>query len=308
MELYRPLPVLRVNLMVSIEFYKMTGLRSPPTTRIKSVPIKLTADSGAQVTACNVDKLPLLGLKKKDLLTTAVGLECANKEDANVLGVFFGSIVAKISGGNDITPQSLVYVMRHGGDLLSREVLRQLGVLPPEFPMIGQFGSDQVGRHAVAEVTVDGSEDEGAVKREMFQPPGQCDPQSHIPCQCPLRTVVDVPEQLPFAAVLENRMKLEDWILEYYTPGALNVCKRQPMPSTAGPPLKIFVDPAATPVRCTMPVPVPLHFRDQVKKDLLADEQRGVIEMVPLGVKPTWMAKMLIQHKKVQGGWWTCLP
>ena len=81
----------------------MTGLRSPPTTRIKSVPIKLTADSGAQVTACNVDKLPLLGLRKKDLLTTAVGLECANKEDANVLGVFFGSIVAKISGGNDIT-------------------------------------------------------------------------------------------------------------------------------------------------------------------------------------------------------------
>ena len=70
------------------------------------------------------------------------------------------------------------------------------------------------------------------------------------------------------------------------------------MPSTAGPPLKIFVDPAATPVRCTKPVPVPLHFRDQVKKDLLADEQRGVIERVPLGVQPTWMAKMLIQPKK----------
>ena len=88
----------------------------------------------------------------------------------------------------------------------------------------------------MAEVSVDGSEHKGAVKREMFQPPGQCDPQSHIPCQCPLRTVVDVPDQLPFAAVPENRKKLEDWILEYYTPGAFNVCKRQPMPSTAGPP------------------------------------------------------------------------
>ena len=33
--------------------------------------------------------------------------------------------------------------MRHGGNLLSREVLKQLGVLPPEFPMIGQFCSGQ---------------------------------------------------------------------------------------------------------------------------------------------------------------------
>ena len=53
--------------------------------------------------------------------------------------------------------------------------------------------------------------------------------------------------------------------------------------------VEIFVDSAA-PVRCTKPVPVPLHFREQVKKDLLADEQRGVIEKVPLGVTPTWEA------------------
>ena len=81
------------------------------------VSMKLTADSGAQVTACNVDKLSLLGLRWKDLLSTASGLECAHKED---------------------TVRSL-YVMKHGGDLLSREVLRQLGFLPPEFPKVGQF-------------------------------------------------------------------------------------------------------------------------------------------------------------------------
>ena len=73
----------------------------------------------------------MLGLRRKDLLSTAVGLECANKEDANVLGVFIGKVVAKDDGGNIITVQSLVYVMKHGGDLLSREVLGQLGVLPP---------------------------------------------------------------------------------------------------------------------------------------------------------------------------------
>ena len=113
-----------------------------------------------------------------------------------------------------------------------------------------------------------------------------------------MRTVVEVPDKLPMAAVPENWKKLKEWILKYYNPGAFNTCKRQPMPSTAGLPMKIFVDPAATSVRCAKPVPVPLHFRDQVKKDLLSDEKRGVIERVPLGVKPTWMAKMLIQPKK----------
>ena len=90
-----PPPVVKVNLMVDIEFYRMARLRLPSTQKNKSVPIKLTADSGAQVTTCNVDKLCLLGLKKKDLLSTAVGLECANKEDANVLGVFVGKVVAE---------------------------------------------------------------------------------------------------------------------------------------------------------------------------------------------------------------------
>ena len=85
-----PQPVLKVDLVVDFECHKMTGLRLPSTKRIRSVPMKLTADSGAQVTACNVDKLSLLGLRRKDLLSTAVGLECANKEDANVLGVFIG--------------------------------------------------------------------------------------------------------------------------------------------------------------------------------------------------------------------------
>ena len=68
-----------------------------------------------------------------------MGLECANKEDANVLGVFIGRILAEGDDGRTITVQSLVYVMTHGGDLLSREVLKLPVVLPPEFLRVGQF-------------------------------------------------------------------------------------------------------------------------------------------------------------------------
>ena len=110
------------------------------------------------------------------------------------------------------------------------------------------------------------------MKTETFQPPGQCDPQSHLPCWCPLRTVVEVPDKLQMAAAPGNRNKLEEWILKNYSPEAFNICKHQPMPSTAGPPMKIFVDPAATSVRCTKPVPVPLHYRDPVKRDEMRRE------------------------------------
>ena len=93
-----PLPqfVLKVNLMLTLSFQKLTGLRLPFTKRVRSVPIRLTADTGAQVTACNVDKLPKLGLRRKDLLSTSLGLECSNKEDANVL-VFVGKAVGTTS-------------------------------------------------------------------------------------------------------------------------------------------------------------------------------------------------------------------
>ena len=127
--------------------------------------------------------------------------------------MFVGSVVAKDGSEVDITVRTLVYVMKHGGDLLSREVLGQLGVLPPDFPKVGQFMS----KPRVDVVSVDGDEDKAPDKKEMFQPLGQCDPQSQLPCQCPLRTVVDVPDQLPVAAVPENRKQLEDWILKTFS-------------------------------------------------------------------------------------------
>ena len=90
-------------------------------------------------------------------------------------------------------------------------MLRQLGVLPVEFPKVGQFSPDsQAGKSKVDKVS---AEDKKVTEQTMFQPRGQCDPESHLPCQCPMRTVVEVPEKLPMAAVPENRKKLEDLIL-----------------------------------------------------------------------------------------------
>ena len=81
----------------------------------------------------------------------------------------------------------------------------------------------QAEKIKVDTVSVDDDDGKEALKQTMFQPPGHCDPQSHLPCQCLMRTVVEVPGKLPMAAVPENRKRLEEWILIYYNPGAFNV-------------------------------------------------------------------------------------
>ena len=92
------------------------------------------------------------------------------KGDANVLGVFIGRVLAKDDRGNTITVQFLVYVTKPGGDLLRREVLEQLGVLPPEFPTVGQFSGGQVEKIRVDKVGVSGAVDKGPGDQGMFQP------------------------------------------------------------------------------------------------------------------------------------------
>ena len=63
---------------------------------------------GVKVELVNVQAakkgMEYLVLRRKDLLSlsTTVGLECANKEDANVLS-FVGKVVAENDSGNNIT-------------------------------------------------------------------------------------------------------------------------------------------------------------------------------------------------------------
>ena len=54
------------------------------------------------------------------------------------------------------------------------------------------------------------------------------------------------------------------------------MCRGQTMPITQGPPMKIHTDPDAVPHLAHRPVPVPLHWREKVAKDIETDVKRGV--------------------------------
>ena len=46
------------------------------------------------------------------------------------------------------------------------------------------------------------------------------------------------------------------------------------------------------------PIPVPYHWKEEVKNDLDRDVERGIIKPVPIGTPVTWCSKMLVTPKK----------
>ena len=66
----------------------------------------------------------------------------------------------------------------------------------------------------------------------------------------------------------------------------------------SGPPLTLNIDPTATPKPCHTPIPIPIHWQDEVKASLDRDVRLGVLEQVPLGTPDTWCHRMVICTKK----------
>ena len=62
--------------------------------------------------------------------------------------------------------------------------------------------------------------------------------------------------------------------------------------------MRIMIDNDAKPVAHHTPVPVPLHWQDEVKAGLDQDVLLGVIEPVPIGEPVTWCHRMVICAKK----------
>ena len=135
-------------------------------------------------------------------------------------------------------------------------------------------------------------------KTAVRQPPGECDPESDLPCSCPRREFVDPPDKLPMPATASNRKALEEFIREHYRSSAFNTCKRQHWPVTTGPPMRIHTPEDAVRTYCRGATRVPLHFREEVKAGLEADVKKGVLEKVPMGEPDTWCSRMVIQPKK----------
>ena len=96
----------------------------------------------------------------------------------------------------------------------------------------------------------------------------------------------------------ENRAAIESWLKRRYAASTFNTCTHQRLPMMSGPPLRLMIDKDATPVVRHSPIPVAVHWQDEVKAGLDEDLRLGVLEKVTVGDRVTWCHRMVICAKK----------
>ena len=81
-------------------------------------------------------------------------------------------------------------------------------------------------------------------------------------------------------------------------PPACSTREHQALPLMDSPPMRLMIDPNATPVAHHSPIPVPLHWQDTVKAGLDRDVRLWVLEPVPIGEPVTWCHRLVICAKQ----------
>ena len=165
-------PGVRVQVEINTDMYKRTGLplRMGKTSMTKKgkllqIPkVQLLCDTGAQVDCLNKRKLHALGLVEDQLLSPEVVVGCANESPAGVLGVFFGKVTA-VEGLTKVQVQVMFYVLRHGGNILSRHTCEKLGIISSEFPKVGEHLVRQVRREKKSGLAANVVESEAVLSR-----------------------------------------------------------------------------------------------------------------------------------------------
>ncbi len=262
-----PQPFLNVTVSSHPEDFKALGHHLPKP----STPTRITAmaDTGCQSCLMGSNMLKKLSLSVEDLVPVTLTMRAANNEGIQILGAAPLRLTGVGSDGKVRETRQLVYISESCDKAyLSREACTDLGIISSTFPQIGEA-------HTITDSSL-----------------------QVAPCGCPRRTLPpDAPKMLPMPATPENRVKLKDYLLHTYSSSTFNTCPHQALPLMATTPLRLRVDPDAQPVAHHTPLPVPVHWEDEVKAGLDQDVRLGVIEPVPIGDPVTWCHRMVVVPK-----------
>ena len=168
---------------------------------------------------------------------------------------------------------------------ISWEACLKLGIIPSSFPTLSEaFKPDSCS-----------NVDENPIPRSRSPLANS----AQTNCKCPRHQLPPAkPSKLSFPATENNWENLQNWLLSKFESSSFNTCPHQPLPMMEGPPLCLMIDPNAKPVAFHTPVPVPLHWQEDVKAGLDQDVQLSVIEPVSVGDLVTSCHRMVICAKK----------
>lgn len=255
-----------------------------PCPKIKPSKVSVITDTGAQSSLMGLKVFRSCGFKNSDLLPVKKKMFAANNEGISILGAVFTRLSGVDLDGNRIETADMIYVS-DTTDLfyLSRHTMEQLKIISSDFPTIG----------AAASLS------DSPIPVPLTGDPSQSNVQSaEATCKCLKRKAPPPrPEKLPFVASEENNEKMKQWLLERYSKSTFNQCPHQPLPMMTGPPINITIDPEATPTTIHTPASIPIHWREEVKKQLDADVALGVIEKVEPNTPTTWCHRAIWVRK-----------
>ena len=132
-----PAPMIHVKCKIIVENHAMYG-RSPKR-KPKSAEEDGLADTGAQVCTGGPDLLSDLHVDVDVLIPTKLEVKGITHSPVTMLGALFLEV-----SSNGMCTKQIVYIAREARSLiLSETALKDLGVLPPDFPTAGSFKENQ---------------------------------------------------------------------------------------------------------------------------------------------------------------------
>ena len=199
-----------------------------------------------------------------------------------MLGFLLVMVSTLDTDGEKWTARTVIYFAENvKSTLLSLSTMTDLGCVPTHWPKPARR-SESVRRAVVHDENIDADEDESPEETAGFTTRGPT----------PNR-----PEKIPFPATKENIPRLKKWLVEMFSKSAFNTSSA-PLAKMTGPPMTIHVDKTARPRAIHKPIPIPHHWQQKVKEDLLKDVELGILEEVPMGVPTRWQARMVVVAKK----------
>ena len=132
-----PAPMIHVTCTVIVENHVMYGRK--PERRPKPAEEDGLADTGAQVCTGGPDLLTDLHVDENILIPTKLEVKGITHSPVTMLGALFLEV-----SSNGMCTKQIVYIAREARSLiLSETALKDLGVLPPDFPTAGSFTQGQ---------------------------------------------------------------------------------------------------------------------------------------------------------------------
>ena len=228
-------------------------------------------------------------------------IRAANKNQIKIVGAINAIVEGTSPSGETLRSYCVIFISEKVfGFYMSLDTMFDLNIISPDFPTIG--GASQMSNKNLGapESLVDGYNavraiHSGCTNVRTNVQKGELEGN----CNCPKReSVPPRPNSLPFEPIPENNEKMREWLLDRFSTSTFNTCPHSPLPCMTGPPLEIHIDKDAKPKACHTAAPIPLHWQDQVYKDLIRDEALGVIEKVPYGEPVTWCHRMVVTRKQ----------